>query len=362
MKFFDEELKKRALPPLFLRDDGTNVTDPAGWEVRRKEIKDLLYREFYGYPCRFPTKTEGIVMKQDPNAYGGKAYTDQVELRVTSPFAWFSFPCTVTLPKGADGEKHPVFVYLSFQPQTADGLGEEIIDSGYGIVNLYYQDIAADREDGFVSGVGRFCSRNPYDSWGKLAMWAWGAQRAVDCLLTRTDIDPARIGVMGHSRLGKAALAAGMFDERFSITVSNDSGAGGAALFRQKKGEKIADMKNPGANCWFGRNLFAYADKEDQLPFDMHFLLALAAPRFLYVCSASEDDWADPESEYLSCLAASPAYELYGLPGLIAPDRYPQAGDSFPEGRIGYHMRKGTHYLSRYDWQKVIAFRDRNRV
>lgn len=348
-----EALEKRKLPPLFEKETGD-------WLERRREIQEILSSEFCGYATRLKAETQGRVIRREENSYGGKAVTEYVELLVISDYSSGSFPFTITLPKGL--EKAPVFLYLSFQPEIADGLGEEILDGGYGIVSVRYQDIAPDYFDDHKGGLGRFCTRNPYDSWGKLRIWAWGCSRIMDYLETAPGIDLDRVAVMGHSRLGKAALLAGGFDERFRLTVSNESGGGGAALFRGKTGEVIENLYGQASRLWFDGNFFRYRKKEAELPFDQHFLLALAAPRYLYVASASEDNWSDPASEFLGCAAASEAYERLGLPGLVCEDRMPETGETLHEGRIGYHLRKGTHYLSRWDWQQVIAYRERHHI
>ena len=355
-----QEIKNRNLPDVLKSETGINATDHESWRVRRDEIKKLLTREFCGYMPQFPCETEGFIAKEDKDGYGGKAVVQTLEIRVRSPFSYFSFPVQLCIPKNV--ENPPVFVFLSFTPTIADGLGEEILDNGYAIANLYYQDVAADKEDNYLSGAGRFCTRNPYDSWGKLSMWAWGASRIMDYLLLREDVDFGRVAIMGHSRLGKAALICGAMDERFSIVVSNDSGGGGAALFRGKTGEGIANLAKPGSHCWFSENFFKNHQTAEELEFDQHFLLALAAPRKLYVCSATRDEWADPASEFLACVAASPVYEILGRKGLIYHGEYPKADTALHEGSIGYHMREGTHHLGRYDWQQIIAYRRKHDV
>lgn len=250
---------------------------------------------------------------------------------------------------------------MGFGNEVADGIGEEVIDNGFAIAHINYQDIVPDKADDFQNGLGTFCKRNPFDGWGKLGMWAYGASRVTNFLLTRMDIDENRIAVMGHSRLGKTALWCGALDQRFSLIVSIESGGGGAALFRGKTGEHLVHLKGEVSRIWFCGNLFAYVDREEELPFDQHFLLAMAAPRHLYVASATEDDWADPHAELLGCVAASEAYRVYGKSGFICPDEV-QPGVGYHEGCIGYHVRKGTHFLSREDWQQVFAYRRRHHV
>jgi hypothetical protein len=151
-------------------------------------------------------------------------------------------------------------------------------------------------------------------------------------------------------------------DERFSLVAANDSGGGGAALFRGKTGEKIENLANKGSNCWFCGNFFEYVRREEELPFDMHYLLSLVAPRHLYISSATKDQWADPMSEFLACVATDPVYSLLGERGLVTADQFPEENAFLHEGKIGYHLRVGTHYLSRFDWQKLMEYRSKHNV
>lgn len=308
----EKELERRKLPELLLFPDGSKVKSAEDWEKRKGQIREILFREFAGFSPAFPVVTKGEVGVRDENAYGGKAVREKILLSFRTPFNAFAFSFELFVPKRGEKGKKPLFLYLGFTQTPADGPGEEIIDNGFALAHISYQEIAPDKNDSFANGLGTFCTRNPYDSWGKLGMWAYGASRAADYLCGRPELDAGRMAVMGHSRLGKAALLCGAMDERFSLTVSNDSGAGGAALFRGKCGERISDLTGNACAHWFCGNFASYAGREEELPFDQHFLLALTAPRYLYVASASEDSWADPMSEFLSCAAASPVFEICG--------------------------------------------------
>lgn len=354
-----EELKNRHIPEVLRMQNGTIVMNKVDWKIRRKEIVDLLSKEFAGMGPSFPVKTEGVIKREDKNAYGGKARMINVDLTISSSFRSSRFPITIVIPHTV--ELAPAFLYFGFTPEVADGIGEEIIDQGYAIIHINYQDITPDRNEDINKEGGIFTGRDRPDSWGKLAMWAFGASRTLDYLQTISEIDKSRIAIMGHSRLGKAALWCGALDERFSLVVSNESGGGGAALFRGKSGEQLKNLNSPGASIWFCRNLFKYVGAEDKMPFDQHFLLSLIAPRYLYVCSAKDDSWADPKSEFLSCVAASPVYQLLGFEGLVCTD-WPKLKEGYQQGRIGYHMRPGTHYLSRDDWNLIIAYRNKHKV
>lgn len=346
-----EELLRRNLPDIIEKFHIKNESD---WDIARKKIKNIIQQEEYGYinEKNYFFKTETVLEEKDYN--GNKNIYKELKLTLSINKFEFEFPIKVVIPKNKN--KIPAFLYLSFYSTIPNRHipVEEICDNNFAIVSFCYEDITSD-DDNFNDGLAKyFCAKNNNDKVGKIAIWAFAATVVMDYIQTIDEIDKNNIAIVGLSRLGKTALLAGALDDRFAYVISNESGQSGAALSRGKVGEKIKDIYNK-FPYWFSKSYKKYIDKEDLQEFDQHFLLALIAPRKLYVASAEDDHWADPKSEFLSCVAINPIYKLYNKDGIVF-DKYPKVNEKLHSGNIGYHMRSGSHSLTRYDWNSFIEY------
>lgn len=321
----------------------------------RAEMLDILQREIYGYLPVNPEKITFSVQEDTiPKFCAGKAKHHLVTICCTLNGKDFSFPFSAVIP--TKGDRIPFFVHINFRDCVPDRYmpTEELVDNGFAVLSFCYADVTGD-DGNFADGLAHVLfdgkERSATDP-GKIALWAWAAQRVMDWAQMQGDRLDLSCGVVcGHSRLGKTALFAAATDPRFAFAYSNDSGCSGAALARETHGETVEDICRA-FPFWFCKNYLKYVRNESAMPFDQHFLIAAIAPRYVMVGSASEDDWADPLSEQLACLAASPAFTH----GLLCSDRPAQPGEIFSDGEVGYHLRQGMHYFSREDWQRLIGF------
>jgi hypothetical protein len=233
-----------------------------------------------------------------------------------------------------------------------------IVGSGCGLITAHYADFDPDVYNGFIDGVhglaeGRVHIRKR-NEWGSISAWAWGLSELQSYLELQPETKNSKTAVIGHSRLGKAALWAGVLDERFDMVVSNNSGCAGAAQFRTMRGEDIEKITNR-FPYWFARNFQSFRGNDSLLLVDQEMLLSLVAPRSLYVASASKDSWADPEGEYLSFNKSQAIYSLYDST-LEIPFKYPAPKEANEYRSMAYHLRAGEHEILRWDWERYILF------
>jgi hypothetical protein len=415
----EAQVPQYTLPDPLKMNDGTLVTDAATWQTKRRaEVLELFRTYVYGHSPAKPESMTWNVVSTDTGALGGKATRKEITIVPCDPLPVPSIHLLLYIPNGVQ-QPVPAILGLNFEgnhtvhsdpgititenwvPPKAKGVVdgrptefsrgastgrwavEYLISRGYALATVYCGDLEPDHPQGWRDGIrGRISAEGKLlpapdkkatsetsspnaghpdfakpDDWGGIAAWAWGLSRAMDYLVTDSAINPKQVVVFGHSRLGKTALWAGAEDERFAIVISNNSGEGGAAIARRRFGERTADL-NSRFPHWFCGNYQRYSNHEDDLPVDAHELIALVAPRPVYVASAAEDLWADPRGEFLACLHAEPVYKLFGLPGL-GTSEWP-AVDTPVGNTIGYHVRTGKHDVLEYDWARYLDFADRH--
>ena len=352
-----QEVLKRNLPPL----------------KSREEMIEILQREEYGYlPENNFEWSVSNYKRVDGRLAKGEVIYSTVDFTLTNKYGAHTFPVNQFLH--TDGKKYPTIIHIAgkypgnFVPE------EEIVEQGYNLIIFSFNDVTSDDPD-FTTGIAPLVfpngRQNPTDC-GKIGLWAFSAMRVLDYLLTLDCVDEKNVAVVGQSRLGKTALFTGMMDERFSFTLSNNSGCGGDALARggsglpdengnykcekEFRGEIISNLTTIWASCWFCDNFKKYTDQNYADDFDQHYVLASIAPRNVCVTSAELDYWADQKGEQICCLAASEAWEKLGLVGLEECDHYLAPDEKLLRGNIGYSMTATTHFLSRHAWHNYMEF------
>ena len=349
------------LPIIF---EGNGPISHEAWAKRRAELVDILREHIYGFSPEAPEAVRAEIVSTE-SCIANKALHSTVSISFDTPNGVFKFPIDITIPKNI--EKPALFLLLNFRPDVPDKYypQEEIIDRGYACARIFYKDITSD-DGNMESGLaGMYNAKDrPDNGWGKISMWAFAASRAMDYLVTLDSIDTKRIFVIGHSRLGKTALWTAAQDERFAMAISNDSGCSGAGLSRMNVLDKNAEnnaiiyQRFP---YWFCKNFAKYSNNESEMPFDQHFLIASIAPRPVAVGSAFEDLWACPEAEFESAREAGKIYVRLGIDGLIYPENgtMPASAVCLNDGSVSYHIRNGSHFLSRSDWIAYMDFADK---
>ena len=238
-----------------------------------------------------------------------------------------------------------------------------MIGKGFGLVTFDAREIEPDDKDSaYAKGIRKYFDRGGTEQpepeeWGTISAWSWSMRRVMDFVETDRAIDAKKVCLLGFSRFGKAALWAGAQDQRFAIVFSCESGCGGAAIARREFGETVNLINNQFPH-WFAGSFKKFNDRVDDLPLDWHMLIALIAPRPVYVSTAQEDLWGDPRGSFLAAKAAEPVYQLFGEEGLETSE---MPGVDTPVGNfIGYHMRQGKHGLNDYDTERFIQFAKRH--
>ncbi|MEO6966173.1 MAG: hypothetical protein ABI076_09815 [Acidobacteriaceae bacterium] len=391
------------LPDVLTMSNGAKITTCAQWKVRRAQLLKLFTEQEYGVAPPRPKSMRFVVVDDTRDALGGIATRKQVTILLDGTSKGPKLHLLLYIPNQV--KRPPVFLGLNFwgnetinadpgikistrwteitpgisthDPNTGPCLKDHrataacrgiaadkwpldtILKRGYAVATGFRADVDPDYIGSYPDTLKAFYPQlqKRDDNFSTIGAWAWALRRMLDYLETDHDVDASRVAVFGWSRLGKAALWAAANDPRFAMAISNDSGAGGARLFHVNSGksETIRDL-NTHFPYWFCKNFKQYNGQDKTLPFDQHMVLALIAPRPLYIASASEDQWANPKGEFLAGVAVTPVYKLLGTDGLPTT-QWPPVNHPVM-GQIGYHVRTGVHNITPYDWQQYLTFAD----
>lgn len=398
VKVVEDSIKPYVLPELLRLENGVEIKNVTDWEQKRRpEILRLYKDHVYGNIPEnnlIPVSVE--LLEESDTVFNNTAIRKQYAIVFKKNEKKLSIHILLYLPKKIQAP--PVFVGYNFygnhttindpnviltsswvRNNTSFGITEnmateasrgkranrwpiqKIVNEGFGIAMVYYGDVDPDKND-FSDGIHSFFyDKNQLEpkvkEWGSISAWSWGISKVLDQLKAVHLLQDSKFILFGHSRLGKTSLWAGALDDRFDMVISNDSGCGGSALFNRKVGETISVI-NESFPHWFSNSFTKYNNKEETLPVDQHMLISLIAPRPVYIASAEEDYWSDPEGEHLAALNASPAYELYGKVGLT-DTIFPNVNTAI-HNTIGYHVRTGKHDVTEYDWEQFMLFARRH--
>jgi len=351
------------LPDPLVMFDGAKVTTKEQWEQqRRPELKQLFQHYMYGYLPPPPAKVSYKVEREDKAALNGKATLKEISIDVGMNVP--PFQLLLLVPNQRKGPV-PAFIGLNFggnakvlsEPETWSP--DQIIERGYALATMHRDNVSPDNAksaDHLWLKFGNQGAERSATDWATITAWVWGLQRGLDYLLTNKDIDPKRIAVVGHSRLGKTALLAAALDERFALAIPSQAGCGGTAPSRGKVGESVTRI-NTSFPHWFNGNFKRFNDSTERLPFDQHCLAALVAPRPVLFSNAVEDTWANPVGQFEVLQAADPVYRFLGAGGLDARQQ-PEPGKLI-DSKLGYYIRPGKHSMTRADWKVFLDYADK---
>jgi hypothetical protein len=362
------------LPAVLTFDNGKPVKNARDWKKRRAELVEHFDREVYGrVPKHVPGVTWSVKETRD-EVVGGKPVTFRKLVghvdNSAYPLITVDIEAELTTPKDA---KHvPVMVeFFPFEfrgrfPSPPSPTWQElVIAKGWAYAILSTTTIQADNGAGLTKGiiglVNKGQPRKPED-WGSLRAWAWGASRLLDHLETVPEVDSKRAVIEGVSRFGKASLVTMAYEPRFAIGFIGSSGMGGAALHRRRIGELLENVAGSGEYHWMAGNYIKYAGPltAKDLPVDSHELIALSAPRPLFIGAgnpAQGDAWVDPRGMFMATVAASPVYRLLGKRALDT-DVFPPIETPLTAGELAYRQHAGGH-TSGPNWPVFLEFAGR---
>ena len=368
------------LPDPLVLQNGQPVRDADTWlKQRRPEIIRLYENEIYGRVPKSAPQVTFKVVETDLEAMGGMAVRKLIVARFgdrpDSPIVNLH----LYLPAKATGPV-PVLLHLVFGTPAIAGKSDaapaapapgarafpreagpiaEILARGYGYATFRYAEIQPDNATTYQSGVEALAyasgqTKPTADEWGTISAWAWGTSRVLDYLATEPAVDATRVALIGHSRLGKTVLWAGASDPRFALVFSSCAGEMGSALARRDYGETVDDMA-ANFGYQFAGNFQKYAGHWNDMPVDAHMLIALNAPRPVFITGGTQDQWADPRGEFLAEVAAGPVYRLRGQTDL-GTSELPAVDTPLIAGRLGFHYHTGGHTITASDWKAFLDF------
>ena len=369
--------------PLLLKNGKKVTTAKMWWNQRRPEIVEDFDREVYGRVPKSAPKVNWEVVSTTKEMNGEvpvitKKLTGHVD-NSAYPLVTVNIDLTLTTPADASG---PVPVMMEFglspevlamltkrypemmKPGSGPTWQQQVLARGWGYAIYIPTSVQADNGEGLTQGViGLVNQGQPrkLDEWGALRAWAWGASRALDYFETDKSLDAKQVGVEGHSRYGKAALVAMAADPRFAIGYISSSGEGGAKLFRRNFGEQIGNVAGTGEYHWMAGNFLKYAGPltENDLPVDAHELIALCAPRPVFVGAGATngDGWVDAKGMFLAGVGAGPVYKLLGKKDLGSGE-FPAIETALIDGEIGFRQHSAGHTPAP-NWPTFLTFAGR---
>lgn len=367
---YDEsKVPEYTLPDVLKTTTNIEVSRKMTWKkARRPEILKLFEDNIYGQMPKSYNNIKYSVINENATAMNGKARLKEILIEVFNNNKSVKINLVLFVPNNA---RKPAPAFLLINIGSSRGLesmdptrvtkndfwpAEMLIDSGYAVATFDGNDLAPDNKTTFANGALQLYPEQITADNGMRAVgaWGWGASRVMDYFEKDVDIDAKKVALVGHSRGGKASLWAAAQDQRFALCISNCSGNSGAALARRQFGERIRII-NTFFPHWFTPNYKKYNDHEDLLPVDQHMLIALIAPRPVYVTNASKDLWADPKGTFLSLKNAERVFALYGIRSNL-PANPPGINESIIQSPLAYHNREGEHDLTVYDWNNFIKF------
>jgi len=368
--------------PLILNDGKRVTTANVWWTQRRPEIVELFDREIFG---RMPANTPKVrweVLSTGRETNGDiPVVTRKLVGHVDSssyPLITVAIQLTLTTPANATGPV-PVMMEIAFDPVFMAALmkrlppqpvypgptwQQQVLAKGWGYAVYIPTSVQADNGAGLTQGIIGLCNkgqpRKP-DDWGALRAWAWGASRVLDYFETDKSVDAHQVGIEGHSRYGKAALVTMAYDQRFAIGYISSSGEGGAKLHRRNFGELVENVAGTGEYHWMAGNFIKYAGPLhwNDLPVDAHELIALCAPRPVFISGGAiqGDGWTDPKGMFLAAVAAGPVYKLLGKKDL-GTATYPPIETPLIDGDVAFRQHSSGHTPAP-NWPTFLTFASR---